>query len=151
MSTTVKKGWLHDNNGEKFAPKTLTSQVQTSDGVLIEDRINSLLKDKVDKGSGLAYLDSNNETIPDVNIVGGADIDVTAEVGQTIIVKEVDENGKPTKWESADYPLTVNEIIPQTTFNATFDNYLECYTYHGLSIINKCIISCSKNSSAPYI
>jgi hypothetical protein len=34
---------------------------------------------------------------------GGADIDVTATVGQTIIVKEVDENGKPTKWESADY------------------------------------------------
>jgi hypothetical protein len=34
---------------------------------------------------------------------GGADIDVTAEVGQTIIVKEVDASGKPTKWESADY------------------------------------------------
>ena len=34
---------------------------------------------------------------------GGASIDVTAEVGQTIVVKEVDENGKPTKWESADY------------------------------------------------
>lgn len=34
---------------------------------------------------------------------GGADIDVTAEVGQTIIVKEVDANGKPTAWESADY------------------------------------------------
>lgn len=34
---------------------------------------------------------------------GGADIDVTAEVGQTIIVKEVDADGKPTKWESADY------------------------------------------------
>lgn len=30
-------------------------------------------------------------------------IDVTAEVGQTIIVKAVDENGKPTEWESADY------------------------------------------------
>jgi hypothetical protein len=30
-------------------------------------------------------------------------IDVTADVGQTIIVKEVDENGNPTKWESADY------------------------------------------------
>lgn len=27
----------------------------------------------------------------------------TAAVGQTIIVKEVDENGKPTKWKSADY------------------------------------------------
>lgn len=34
---------------------------------------------------------------------GSASIDVTATVGQTIIVKEVDSNGKPTKWESADY------------------------------------------------
>lgn len=46
---------------------------------------------------------------------GGADIDVVAEVGQTIIVKEVDENGKPTKWESADFPegvkvYTISEI-----------------------------------------
>ncbi len=28
---------------------------------------------------------------------------VTAQVGQTIIVKEVDANGKPTKWEAAEY------------------------------------------------
>lgn len=39
MSTTVKTGWLKDNNGEKFAPKTLSSQVQTSDGTLLEDKI----------------------------------------------------------------------------------------------------------------
>ena len=41
MSTTVKTGWLKDNNGDKFAPKTLTSQVQTSDGVLLEDKIQA--------------------------------------------------------------------------------------------------------------
>jgi hypothetical protein len=58
---------------------------------------------------------------------GGASIDVTAEVGQTIIVKEVDENGKPTKWESADYPLTVNEIIPQTTYTAVYNDSYSCY------------------------
>ena len=34
---------------------------------------------------------------------GGSGIDVTAEVGQTIVVKEVDENGKPTKWKAAEY------------------------------------------------
>ena len=39
MSTTVKTGWLHDKNGDKFAPKTLTSQVQTSDGTLLEDKL----------------------------------------------------------------------------------------------------------------
>lgn len=39
MATTVKTGWLKDKNGDKFAPKTLTSQVQTADGVLLEDKI----------------------------------------------------------------------------------------------------------------
>ena len=34
----------------------------------------------------------------------GTSIDVTAEVGQTIVVKSVDENGKPTEWEAADFP-----------------------------------------------
>lgn len=33
---------------------------------------------------------------------GGIPIPETAEVGQTIVVKAVDENGKPTEWEAAD-------------------------------------------------
>ena len=40
-TTTVKTGWLKDNNGEKFAPKTLSSQVQTNDGTLFEDKIQA--------------------------------------------------------------------------------------------------------------
>lgn len=39
MSTEIKTGWLKDKQGNKFAPKTLTSQVQTSDGTLLEDKI----------------------------------------------------------------------------------------------------------------
>ena len=49
--STVKTGWLKDNNGDKFAPKTLTSQVQTSDGILIEDKIQADLDDKAPKDS----------------------------------------------------------------------------------------------------
>ena len=41
MSTTVKTGWLNDKNGDKFAPKTLISQVQTSDGTLFEDKLQT--------------------------------------------------------------------------------------------------------------
>ena len=41
MSTMVKTGWLNDKNGDKFAPKTLASQVQTSDGILLEDKIQA--------------------------------------------------------------------------------------------------------------
>ena len=66
------------------------------------------------------------EYLPPQSSTGGgsASIDVTAEVGQTIIVKEVDKNGKPTKWESADYqPRThwteETEIFPETTVELT--------------------------------
>lgn len=39
--STIKTGWLKNKNGEKFAPKTLSSQVQTADGTLLEEKINS--------------------------------------------------------------------------------------------------------------
>ncbi len=59
-----------------------------------------------------------------INQLPAADIDVTATVGQTIIVKEVDANGKPTKWESADYQPrthydTWDYIIPETTIEGS--------------------------------
>ena len=51
---------------------------------------------------------------------GGGGVNVIASVGQTIVVKEVDANGKPTKWEAADYqPRThwteMGELLPETT------------------------------------
>lgn len=51
---------------------------------------------------------------------GGTSINVTAEVGQTIVVEEVDANGKPTKWKSADYQPRTHwmervELLPETT------------------------------------
>lgn len=57
---------------------------------------------------------------------GSADIDVTAQVGQTIVVKEVDANGKPTAWESADYqPRTHWEerrvFASENTYELTLD------------------------------
>ena len=39
MPTTTKIGWLKDKNGENFAPKTLISQVQASDGTLLEHKL----------------------------------------------------------------------------------------------------------------
>lgn len=41
-------------------------------------------------------------------------IEVTgASVGQTIVVKAVDDNGKPTEWETADLPTDehINSLI----------------------------------------
>lgn len=45
-------------------------------------------------------------------VTPGTSIDVTAEVGQTIVVKAVDENGKPTAWESADYQERTHWTFP---------------------------------------
>lgn len=55
---------------------------------------------------------------------GSASIDVIATVGQTIVVKAVDANGKPTKWEAAEYQEKIcgselGYIIPETTVNYT--------------------------------
>lgn len=60
-------------------------------------------------------LDGNVEIDVDS---GSASIDVTASVGQTIVVEEVDANGKPTKWKAAEYqPRTHYDevILPETT------------------------------------
>jgi len=66
--------------------------------------------------------------LPDI---GG--VDVTAEVGQTIVVEEVDANGKPTKWKAADYQprthwseISRGDILPETTFTPTYDSSLGC-------------------------
>lgn len=48
------------------------------------------------------WIDTDEE--PEEAPETGSGIDVTAEVGQTIIVEEVDENGKPTKWKAVDFP-----------------------------------------------
>ena len=64
------------------------------------------------------------EFLPD-DVGGSANIDVTAEVGQTIIVEEVDANGKPTKWKAAEFQEKIcgGEIVE--LFNATLTGLAE--------------------------
>ena len=50
----------------------------------------------------------------------GSGMDVTAEVGQTIVVEEVDASGKPVKWRAADYQPRTHwmewvEVVPEQT------------------------------------
>ena len=66
------------------------------------------------------YLPPNVAKKKDISKTGSG-IDVTAEVGQTIVVEEVDANGKPTKWKAVEYQekicgSEVVEILPETTF-----------------------------------
>lgn len=67
------------------------------------------------KNSGI-HIGSDEPTNPNANIWIDPDEELyhddsecipapaTAAVGQTIVVKAVDENGKPTEWEAADFP-----------------------------------------------
>lgn len=70
------------------------------------------------KPTNLAYINSDNNIINDVTVNGGSDINVTAKIGQTVIIKEVDAEGIPTKWESVDYqPRThyIETVLSETT------------------------------------
>lgn len=58
---------------------------------------------------------------------GGANIDVVAVPGQMLIVKAVDENGKPTEWETAERThwkeyAEVATILEETTLNLAWNN-----------------------------
>lgn len=49
---------------------------------------------------------------------GSANIDVTAKVGQTIVVEEVDSDGKPTKWRAVDmgyHYFDIVDLLPEQT------------------------------------
>lgn len=187
MPNTVNAGWLKDKNGDKFAPKTLTSQVQTSDGTLIEDKIQAdidaakeelaplvgttaevtpaQVAEAVTSGRPVAIThteapfgsiqycyfnvsEAMGVTLSTgvVDYIGGRiiiglygyiatgewSLDVSsviaekddipdavvnptsASVGQTIVVDEVDANGKPTKWKAADYQERTHWVVKCT-------------------------------------
>ena len=70
---------------------------------------------------------------------GSASIDVTASVGQTIVVEEVDADGKPTKWKAAEFQErthwseeTVGDIVPHTAFTPYLNENFGC-TVHPVT------------------
>lgn len=59
-----------------------------------------------------------------------AGVNVTAQPGQMICVKEVDENGKPTAWESVPWGYTESgtvEIVPETKTASASNEMFELY------------------------
>lgn len=56
---------------------------------------------------------------------GGADIDVVASVGQTIVVEEVDADGKPTKWKAAEFQERTHGKDIVELYNATLTGLAE--------------------------
>ena len=74
MSTTVKAGWLKDKDGNKFAPKTMASQVINNDGTLLTAQIDSDLAELE-----TSLKDYTDEQIAALGNVGEADHASTAD------------------------------------------------------------------------
>ena len=110
MSTIVNTGWLKDNNGEKFAPKTLSSQVVTSDGTILESKINAMEATLSDVTDNLIYIgdgETSSSALLDADSLGGylASEYYTAEEvdeklanagGSSLVFSEVDPNVSTT-------------------------------------------------------
>lgn len=82
MSTTVNTGWLNDKNGDKFAPKTLSSQVMTADGISLENKIENDLSAYVEKAGDTM---TGTLRVPTLNIGGGATLSYNSSLNAIVI------------------------------------------------------------------
>lgn len=92
--------------------------------------------------TSLLWLDTDDDSSESGGGTGpsGGGIDVTAEVGQTIIVEEVDGTGKPTKWKAVDYQQRTHystfeevQLLDNVTFSYDIENYVDFHLVAGQS------------------
>lgn len=96
MSTTVKAGWLKDSQGNKFAPKTLVSQIYNGDGSSFEDYIEEIVKNvDIDVDSEFSLTSANpvqnkvvSEAINNLNALVG-DTNVSEQIAAAIDAMEL--------------------------------------------------------------
>lgn len=91
MSETIKTGWLNDQEGNKFAPKTLASQVQTSDGTLLEDEIQAdldVLQKEIDSKASLVHT----HTVGDVTDLQINFDEITEQLTTKVNVSDIAHN-----------------------------------------------------------
>ena len=72
------------------------------------------------------WIDTDEE--PEEN--DGTQIDVIAQPGQIIAVKEVDANGKPTKWEAIDLPKVKDPETPDFSANEGEPGHIKNRTHY---------------------
>jgi hypothetical protein len=120
--------------------------------------------------SAIKYKDPSTGEWKIASAGGGSSIDVTAEVGQTIVVEEVDGNGKPTKWKAAEYPpapilfgevvLTNANCSYQSEIGVKFDEALTaqlapihdaCKNHFGALMISVSLVDFNGTLTAQYV
>lgn len=79
----------------------VTLKVTNQGGYVYDKMPEEYLPDGVVKSVNGTEPDADGNV--EIKVSGGSGVDVTASVGQTIVVEEVDANGKPTKWKAAEY------------------------------------------------
>lgn len=112
-----------------YPDKELTKEGVPADSkaVGIEIKKNSIHISTEPPTSGeTVWIDTDEE--PDEN--DGTQIDVIAQPGQIIAVKEVDANGKPTKWEAIDLPKAKEPETPDFSANEGEPGYIENRTHY---------------------
>lgn len=118
MPNEVATGWLKNKNGDKFAPKTLTSQVQTSDGILIEDKIQAEISEEL----GVFHTNITKEFNEELSTL------------QTNIKKEFDtfDNQKMDIVTPTKYGAVGNGTADDTAaFKSALENNRFVYVYGG--------------------
>ena len=65
---------------------------------------------------------------------GDASINVTAEVGQTIVVQAVDGSGKPTQWKAVDMPVGAKIYSPGELSAMSWPQLLDEYRQHPIIV-----------------
>ena len=148
MSTTVNTGWLKDNYGEKFAPKTLASQVVTPDGKSFVEEIQEQLEN-VDVG--IEITKAEYDALGDVVLTDGktyfiTDIDGGGSGGENananiIKLTQAEYNALPEE-QKANGIYVVTDAEEMTAKNLAFD---DSETGLGVNNVQDAIVEQNKN------
>lgn len=106
---SIKRGLETNSHIEEEYSDILESILLKINSVSLTTEVNSESTNKNVPTAKAVY-----DALQDINIPSGTDISlgVTATVGQTIKVKAVDANGKPTAWEAVDMEAGADGITP---------------------------------------
>lgn len=117
---SIKRGLETNSHIEKEYSDILESILLKINSVSLTTEVNAESTNKNVPTAKAVY-----DALQDIDIPSGADISlgVTATVGQTIKVKAVDADGKPTAWEAVDMSALDTEVWEELThFVSTADN-----------------------------
>lgn len=125
---SIKRGLETNSHIEEEYSDILESILLKINSVSLTTEVNSESTNKNVPTAKAVY-----DALQDINIPSGTDISlgVTATVGQTIKVKAVDTNGKPTAWEAVDMTAGDTEVWEKVCQVTTTENVSFIYQPFG--------------------